>query len=456
MPSLRRRLLRALLLPVVITLMGGVLAHRTAIDVIGAAYDASLLNLADGVAERIRAGESRLQMDMADGGVALLRSDTVDTIFYRVRDDDGNLVAGDGDLPPPDAISVDAPPRYFDTDYHGKAIRGVRLHRMIDDRGFYVTVAETLGKRQAALERLLLGFVAAIAGLVVAVVAIVRIAIPSGLSPLANLSARLAARDGEDLSLIDPASVPLELRTLVEALNTVLGRMASAQALQRSFLQNAAHQLRTPLANLQIQVELLGTSPAADQLEHVTRATVRVTRLANQLLALARAEAGEHLMVDATPIDLAPLIDDMLDDWLIQADRKQIDLGVHRQSARVAGDGTLLRELVANLMDNALKYAPVDGWVSLHCTAHAGEVLLTVEDDGPGIALQERTRVFNRFYRTPGSAGSGVGLGLAIVQEIVRAHRGRIELETPSVGTGLRVRVSLPEAQPGLAAAERL
>ncbi|MCZ4306499.1 sensor histidine kinase [Zoogloeaceae bacterium G21618-S1] len=446
MPSLRRRLLRALLLPGVITLMGGVLAHRTAIDVIGAAYDVSLLNLADGVAERIRAGESRLRMDIADGGVALLRSDTVDTVFYRVRDDDGNLVAGDGDLPPPDAISVDAPPDYYDTVYHGKDIRGVRLHRRVDGHGFYVTVAETLGKRQAALERLLLGFVAAIAGLVVAVVAIVRIAIPSGLSPLAKLSTRLAARDGEDLSLIDPDSVPLELRTLVEALNTVLGRMASAQAQQRSFLQNAAHQLRTPLANLQMQVELLGSSPAPDQLERVTRATIRVTRLANQLLALARAEAGEHLMIDATPVDLALLIDDMLDDWVIQADRRRIDLGVHRQSACVTGDGTLLRELLANLMDNALKYAPTGGRVSLHCTAHAGEVQMTVEDDGPGIAPQERARVFTRFYRTPGSAGSGVGLGLAIVQEIVRAHRGRLELETPSAGTGLRVRVSLPEA----------
>jgi two-component system, OmpR family, sensor histidine kinase TctE len=224
--------------------------------------------------------------------------------------------------------------------------------------------------------------------------------------------------------------------------------MASAQAQQRSFLQNAAHQLRTPLANLQMQVELLGSSPAPDQLERVTRATVRVTRLANQLLALARAEAGERLMVDATPVDLAPLIDDMLDDWVIQADRRRIDLGVHRQSACVTGDGTLLRELLANLMDNALKYASTGGRVSLHCTAHAGEVLMTVEDDGPGIAPQERARVFTRFYRTPGSAGSGVGLGLAIVQEIVRAHRGRLEFETPSAGTGLRVRVSLPETAP--------
>ncbi|WP_260851441.1 sensor histidine kinase [Denitromonas ohlonensis] len=448
MSSLRRRLLRALLLPGVITLMGGVLAHRTAIDVIGAAYDASLLNLADGVAERIRGGEQRLRMDIADGGVALLRSDTVDTIFYRVRHDDGTLVAGEGDLPPADAISVDAPPDYYDTVYRGQAIRGVRLHRTVDGRGFYVTVAETLGKRQAALERLLLGFVAAIAGLVVAGAAIVRIAIPSGLSPLAGLSARLAERGGNDLSLIDPASVPLELRALVDALNDLLGRLASAQAQQRGFLQDAAHQLRTPLANLQMQVELLGAAPGPQQLDHVTRATVRVTRLANQLLALARAEAGERLILDAAPVDLAFLIDDMLDDWLAQADRKQIDLGVHRQSARVVGDGTLLRELMANLVDNALKYAPTGGRVSLHCATHAGGVLLSVEDDGPGISAQERERVFTRFYRTPGSAGSGVGLGLAIVQEIVRVHRGLLELETPASGAGLRVRVSLPAAQP--------
>lgn len=444
MPSLRRRLLRALVFPTLIALVGGVFAYRAASDVVSSAYDANLLNLADGVAHRIRLDADRLAMDMAAGGEALLRTDSVDTIFFRVRGDDGTLIAGDGDLPSADDLTIGATPEFYDVRYRDNVIRGVRLHRSVAGRGFYVTVAETLDKRRAALQQLLLGFGFALVAVGLAATAIVRFAIPSGLAPLARLSTQLAQRGGDDLSAVDPATVPEELRALVCALNSLLGRLADAREQQGSFLQNAAHQLRTPLANLQMQVELLDTCPDPGQLAHVRQATTRVTRLANQLLALARAEAGERLRVDARPVDLAPLIDDMLDDWLSVADRKQIDLGVHRSAACVAGDGTLIRELIANLMDNALKYSPVGGRVNLHCAPHADAVFLTVEDDGPGIAPAERERVFCRFYRTPGSAGSGVGLGLAIVGEIVAAHRGSVVLETPSSGHGLRVRVRLP------------
>ncbi|KAA3651515.1 MAG: sensor histidine kinase [Proteobacteria bacterium] len=449
MPSLHRRLLRALLFPTLIALVGGIFAYRAASDVVSSAYDANLLNLADGVAHRIRVEAGGLVMDMAAGGEALLRTDSVDTIFYRVRGDDGALIAGDGDLPSADTMAIDAAPVYYDVHYRDGAIRGVRLHRSVAGQGFHVTVAETLGKRRAALQQLLLGFGFALVAVGVAAAAIVRFAIPSGLAPLARLSARLAQRTGDDLSAVDPASVPLELRALVHALNTLLARLAAAREQQGSFLQNAAHQLRTPLANLQMQVELLGSHPEPAQLAHVSQATRRVTRLANQLLALARAEAGERLRLDGRPVDLAPLIDDMLDDWLVVADHKQIDLGVHRSPATVAGDGTLLRELIANLMDNALKYAPAGGRVNLHCAPHADAVFLTVEDDGPGIAPDERERVFGRFYRTPGSAGSGIGLGLAIVREIVVAHRGSVTLETPASGRGLRVLVRLPATAAG-------
>ncbi|MBT0961462.1 sensor histidine kinase [Denitromonas iodatirespirans] len=453
MPSLKRRLLRALAVPILIGLLGGLFAYRTASEVISDAYDANLLNLADGVAQRIRRADDMLAMDLAAGGQALLRTDQVDTIFYRVRADDGKVVAGDADLPPPEALEVDGAPAFYDAPYRGETIRGVRLHRMIDGRGFHVTVAETLGKRHAALLRLMLGFGAAVMAVGLAVVAIVRFAIPTGLRPIARLTAALSARAGNDLDPIDPAGVPLEIRGVVMALNAMLLRLASARDEQRRFLQNAAHQLRTPLANLQMQVELLGTTPAPEQLARVARATTRVTRLANQLLALARAEAGTQHILDARPVDLAPLIDDMLDDWLARADRKQIDLGVHRAPAWVRGDGTLLRELLANLVENALKYAPTGGRVSLHCVQHGSGVLVTVEDDGPGIAEAERERVFKRFYRTPGSVGSGVGLGLAIVREIVTAHQGRIALETPSSGHGLRVRVELPGEERGSVAA---
>lgn len=470
--SLRRTLLQALGAPSLLLLVaGGGVAYGVAASVVSTAYDENLVNLAQGVANHARLEGGELRLALSREAELVLRTDTTDQIFFRARDAAGRILAGDGDLPlledllleqrntdPYEALQRTGtpqsepvrPPRprnFYNANFRGEAIRAVRIYRELDHHGYFVTVAETLGKRREAMERLLLGFASAalLAGAAAGIA--MRFGIPSGLAPLEHLKATLAARDGTDLSPIPTAGTPLEVSELVDALNALLARQREAHAHQREFLQDAAHQLRTPLASLQVQLEMLtgeGGDPAA--IARLRQSVRRATRLANQLLTLARAEAGRRLMADAVTVDLAAVIDEMLDDWLRTADERRIDLGVERSAASVLGDPTLLRELMANLVDNALKYTPACGQVTVFCRRKDAEIELDVVDDGPGIPLEERERVFERFYRAPGARASGSGLGLPIAREIVACHGGRIAIEDGPGGRGSRLSVRLPAA----------
>ncbi len=469
-PSLRHNLLQTLAGPTALLLLsaGGV-AYGTAKSVVNSAYDQNLVNLAHGIATHVRVHDDGLDLGLSREAEVVLRTDTRDQIFFRVRDEQGKLLGGDHDLPllderdelsalpyPYQSVGGDeaapaAPrppstrPSFRDLQHHGQPIRAVRLYRRSGAQGFYVTVAETLEKRGEAMDRLLLGFGSAMGLLLIAAAVAARFGIPSGLAPLERLEESLARRSGTDLSPIEPESVPQEIREVVRALNALLERLRLANARQREFLQDAAHQLRTPLAGLQMQLELLAAKPVdASALARLRQSVGRVTRLANQLLALARAEAGERLIADAREVALTPLIDDMVEDWLRLADDKRIDLGIHRDPLALVGDPTLLQELVANLMDNALKYTPEGGNVTLHCHTADDVVAIDVSDSGPGIPAEVREQVFERFYRHSGTQADGSGLGLSIAREIVHCHRGTIAIEAGADGCGTCVRVRLP------------
>jgi two-component system sensor histidine kinase TctE len=445
--SLRRHLIHALVWPTLVAVFGGVMAYRTAVDVVGSAYDASLLNLAEGAANSVHVTDGRLVVDLSGEAEALLRTDRTDQIFFRVRSDAGEWVAGDRGLPPPEPPGAEREASYYEVVYAGVPVRGVRIHRQLGEVGFYVTVAESRIKRLRAVQRLVFGFGGAAIGVLAAAVLIVRFAIPSGLKPLRHLEQALEMRDSHDMTPIDPRDVPAEIRAVVRALNDLLARLDGAMGAQREFLQNAAHELRTPLASLQVQIDTLGDSPDSEALARLRRSVGRTTRLANQLLALARVESIDQLMATAETVALAPIIDDMVEDWVRRADEKGIDLGIEREPVSLFGEPTLLRELVANLMDNAIKYTPEGGRVTLRCHARDGRIHLSVADNGPGIVPEWQVRVFERFARIPGTRGSGAGLGLAIVREIALAHGGRIWLETPAGGTGLVACVVLDRAR---------
>ena len=293
-------------------------------------------------------------------------------------------------------------------------------------------------------------------------------AVSRALRPLIELKQAVERRSPRDLSPIDADSAPAEVRPLVSALNRLFSLVNTQTEAQRRFVADAAHQLRTPLAGLQAQVEAWAQAARSmgggdllslrvEQVQRLRDATRRTSQLANQLLALSRADA---VSADAQPlqqVDLKDLCETILALYLDDAAAKQIDLGLETQPAQVQGHAWLLRELLINLVDNAVKYAPAGGRITLRCgldgTGPAPRAWIEVEDDGAGIPEAERQRVLQRFYRVPGTAGEGNGLGLAIADEIARAHQTQLELGSGSAGRGLRVRVGFPAVLAGAAPA---
>ncbi len=208
--------------------------------------------------------------------------------------------------------------------------------------------------------------------------------------------------------------------------------------------------MRTPVAGLLAQLELLLQAPAAvgvkSELITINRGVQQLSHTANQLLALARAEPVSAVGESFKPVALRPLVEQLVEHNIDRAVTAGLDLGADAQAAQVTGDAWLLEDLLGNLVDNALKYTPAGGHVTVRCGVEQGQPFLEVEDDGPGIAEQERLRVRERFYRLPGSPGSGCGLGLAIVDEIARAHHAFFSIGVPAVGRGTRMRVRFPPA----------
>jgi two-component system sensor histidine kinase TctE len=284
------------------------------------------------------------------------------------------------------------------------------------------------------------------------------VGIGRGVAPLEALRREIENRSIRDLTPVKEDRAPPEVRRLVRSLNDLLGRMSATLAAQQRFIADAAHQLRTPTAALKTQVELAqrATDPVEtrERLSRIHAAADRNGRLVNQLLSLARAEPGRTEPMARHPVDIVAMARAATELWVPQAITRSIDLGFEGGCQRtdgpatVSGDALMLTEMLGNLIDNALRYTQPGGTVTVG-VARAVEggrpaVLLSVEDNGPGIPETERERVFERFHRVLGTGTEGAGLGLAIVREIARAHAGRVELTTAADGTGARFTVVLP------------
>jgi two-component system sensor histidine kinase TctE len=273
-----------------------------------------------------------------------------------------------------------------------------------------------------------------------------------GVAPLNALQQRLRARRPDDLSPIDARAAPSEIAPLVTAINELLERLSATVQTQRRFVADAAHQLKTPLAGLRTQAEFALRDASAEEMQASLRQLVagseRATRLVNQLLLLARAE--NPATVGLTTTDLNLLAYEQTTQWAPQALAIGIDLGFEEAGhpVLIAGNQILLAELLNNLIDNALRYTPRGGRVTVRVRGTDAAARLEVEDSGPGIAAQERERVFDRFYRVLGTPADGSGLGLAIVREIAQKHGARVGLaDNPSPGSalpGLKVSVDFP------------
>lgn len=270
-----------------------------------------------------------------------------------------------------------------------------------------------------------------------------------GLAPLGRLARAVEARTPSALDPFPGEGVPEEVAPLVGSLNGLLARLRAALAAQRDFVADAAHELRTPLAALKLQCQLAeragGEAERIAALAELGVGLDRATYVVRQLLTLAREEPGVPLPEGVGPVGLAELVGGVLADHARIAEQRGIDLGAAAldEGAAVRGDGAALRTLLANLVDNAIRYAPRGGRVDVSAGRSPGGAWLEVADDGPGIPPEERERVFDRFYRRAGSAGQGTGLGLAIVKAIAARHGATVELgDRP--GGGLTVTVRFP------------
>ncbi|MRX09616.1 HAMP domain-containing protein [Pseudoduganella sp. FT25W] len=268
-----------------------------------------------------------------------------------------------------------------------------------------------------------------------ACVALIWFSVSNGLRPLIRLRADLDARDGDDLAPVATGDVPYELEPVVAAFNGLLGKVGEGAQARQDFLANVAHQLRTPLAGLKTQLEWLGARHAepdtAQSVGLMLSATERMIRQTNQLLALARAEPLQFEKARLEPLALDALVAGAVQAFVDQATLKHIDIGFDLQPATVTGDRFLLRDLIDNLIDNAIRYTPPHGAVTV--SVRAG--LLTVEDNGPGIPPAQREQVFNRYVRLDDTT-HGSGLGLAIVRDIALVHGARLAISTPPGGRG--------------------
>jgi two-component system, OmpR family, sensor histidine kinase TctE len=439
--SLRAHLLRLLLPPIAALLaVGAVVAYFPTLEPATQAYDQALVDIGLALGNHIRVTPTEYRFELPAAVEQVLRTDRFDHIYYRVMSPSGLEIAGDVELPAPpgDAMA-------YNTVYNGENVRVVSVQTPCGRSACTVLVAETMVKRERLARDLLLQSLFPELLIALATLVIVWFGVKRGLEPLARLSEEIKARSAGDLRPIDAAGAPEETRPLVGALNGLLEEVSAASRKQQRFLADAAHQLRTPLAGLQAHTELALAQPIPEacraQLEQVHKATIRTARLANQLLALARAEPGARSLT--SQVDLKSVAGGEAEAWVRQSLARDIDLGFELESASVDGDAFLLREALSNLVHNALEYSHRGGRVTVRTGRRNGHSFLEVEDDGPGIAREERARVLERFYRVRGTPGTGSGLGLAIVREIAASHGASISIEDASA-RGCRVGITFP------------
>ena len=430
-------------------------------------FDRALIYNAHALAQLVTVQRGRPQFNLPQSASEILRADDSDSVYYQVLGPRGEWLSGERDLPPPPEEETPQPGdvRLRDAELRGVDIRVAYIWVRVPVEGnplALVQVAETREKRSVLATEIIKGVMVPQFVLLPLAVLLVWLALARGIKPLNQLEERIRARSPDDLSPLDHKTVPLEVAPLVDSVNDLLTRLNDSLATQKRFLADAAHQLKTPLAGLRMQADLAqregtSTDELKQSLKQIGRSSIRATHTVNQLLALARAEASGAQMTQQR-CDLARLTMDVVRDSVPRAMDKRIDLGYDGAEPGAPGvwlDGnpTLLKELVRNLVDNAINYTPSSddrpGVVTVRVLADTfGRVLLLqVEDTGPGVPESERELIFQPFYRALGSDADGSGLGLPIVQEIARQHQAEISVEDARPGQtppGARFTVRFP------------
>ena len=428
--------------------------HYFANNVANFPYDQSLREHVSAIARQVKLVNGKPVLSLPASTRALLRSDETDNVYFHVLTGEGRFLAGDRDLPKPPLLldkQVMAGDTYFrDVEFKGQDLRVAYAYvadgHVSRDSWVVVEVAETTDKRTQLANKIVASVILPQFVIIPLAVMLVWFGLSRGLRPLTRLRKTIEARSADDLSPIATRRVPEELEPLVEAFNEMLERVKRSVEAQQRFVADAAHQMRTPLTGLKTQAQFAMRESDPETLRHSLRQIAsgvdRAGRLVNQLLTLARTEGGEGAQREHVPLDLSKLLREVVEDWVMTALDKNIDLGYEAEPGlMVSGNDFLLRELVKNLIDNALRYTPAGGHVTGRLFRQGGRVVMEVEDNGIGITQEQAQMVFERFYRVDDASTEGSGLGLAIVQEISQQHEAKALLLPNRNGKGATARV---------------
>ncbi|GAA5233423.1 sensor histidine kinase [Verticiella sediminum] len=449
------------LLPLLVLTMGAALVYSSA----------SLKQQVDVAYDRALAGALRaidLNVSTASGGLAMEQPYLLleffeltanGRVYYRVATEDGLAEIGTPQLPLPRQPLVPGVPVFYEAQYLGEAVRIAALLRPMDppipanpEGLLIVQVAEALDTRQAFMTEVLMRVIGRdVAGIGLSLLVVI-VAVVMALRPLVRLRDELDARPVADLRALEAAGLPSEVVPLVDALNLHIGRHEAQSRAQQQFLDDASHQLRTPLSVLRAQLGYALRERDPEELRLVMGAMAegldRAERMANQMLALARARDASVMrhQLSFSGLDLGVLAEGVLRSLMPAARARRIDLGLELQGeVWIEGIEWLLREALTNLVDNALRYTPAGRAVTVHVAAQQAYAHVRVVDAGPGMSDQDIAQAGTRFRRgMAGKQANGAGLGLAIVHAITELHRGEVRFSRIPDGPGLIVDWRLP------------
>ena len=450
-PTLQRKLLAWLLGPLLgLLIVDTFVTWSTSSGFSNQAYDRSLEEMAREVFLRVRPGAAGALPAMPADAERMLRIDEDDRVTFKVSAADGAVIGGDAAVPPPPAAIPPGKPLFYDGMLHGERVRVVAANMAVDGQAaMLVQVAETLQRRSRLTRDILASVFLPQLLLILCASAAVWFGVRQGLLPLQRLRRAVSARSHLDLSPIEASNVPGEVMPLVDEVNDLLRRLGATLNFQNRFIADAAHQLRTPVAGMKAQIELALRETDRARLQHsigqLYHSADRLSRLVNQLLSLARNEPGAVERIELHALDMNALALEVTMEWVPEALRRNVDLGFEGMDGAVLinGDAHRLRELINNLIDNAVRYSQDAGRVTVRVVAGERR-MLSISDDGPRIPVEERERIFQRFHRLLGTNMDGSGLGLAIVSEIAALHKASITLEEDLDGVGNTFTVFFP------------
>ena len=441
--SISRQLILWLAIPLMLVALSGALIHYfNNVAPVVISSDRRLKDAANSLIAHVVVKEGQIELD------PLIKPSLppAESIKYALRDTQGRLLTGDARLPIV-AMGSEGTQLLAMAQLDGRTVR--TLTTRFDSAGGPVTmtVADLSATREpearlGLISTLLWDFVQLDITLV-----LVWVGIQLGLRPIRRLRDEIASRSPLDLRPIVESSVPREIAPVVVTLNRLFGMLRTSVQSQQQFIADTAHQLRTPITGIQAQLDVLAAEPAAlpirDRVRRLQDGIRQLAHTSNQLLSLARADPSANIAAKTQAVDLGALVGDIAARYFDRALQANIDLGVETASVSIRADPSLIDDLLSNLLDNALKYTPPGGRVTVSVAAPNHKALIAVEDSGPGIPESETHRVRLRFYRLPNSPGHGSGLGLAIVDEIARLYGATLSIGNAANG-GARITVQFP------------